>query len=478
MREPAKEQPERSPVAAFEDLLVSGGDERLWRNAAGENRYYVDPLKSTGVFNRGSCTCSPLTPDGEAAARALWTRLSKSETDFEDARDDQRQRIKALYDPHCAHDMEVVFAPSGSDLCYLPLLFSSLLHPGRRIFNIVACCEELGSGSLMAHQGLYYSSQSQISATLPKGLPISPDLDICYHPLSARDQNGAILDHADEIWNLIEGHRTTSAVIANLVIGSKSGIENSLSVIEDCPFRDVIWTVDLCQMRTKPALVARLLELGCLLFITGSKFYQAPPFCGAMLVPGRWIDVLGSQRPTSPEGFARLFSRYDLPPKLQFVRSQLPSVRNFGLLLRWEAALSEMDLFDRLADERADGVIEQWNSAILERLERSARFQLLRDQQQTNKSIVSFRVRGRNGYLNHHQLARLHEHIATHAHEELDQYRKVLIGQPVSYGTGSFIRAAIGARDVRRFVESGLDLTDDMQLISLLERAAEGTPDA
>lgn len=163
--------PDRPAHAAHTDsyarAIVSGGDERLTLNSTGENRYFVNPLVSSGYLNRGSCTCSPLTTDGDYAARDLWQRLTRRDTSFANARARQAERIRQLYDPFGTHDMSVVFAPSGSDLCYLPLLFASQLNPGRTLHNIVVCCEELGSGSLLAHDGRFYARQSQIAADLP-----------------------------------------------------------------------------------------------------------------------------------------------------------------------------------------------------------------------------------------------------------------------------------------------------------------------
>jgi hypothetical protein len=454
---------------AFGALILSGGDERLTVNSAGENKYYVNPLQSAGVFNRGSCTCSPLTPDGERAARSLLNRLAAREVKFGAARQSQRQRIIELYDPDGTHDMNVIFAPSGSDLCYLPLLFSSAIRPGTPVHNIVVCCEELGSGSLLAHQGKYFSRQSQIARHLTTGEAVSQKLEIVYHPFSARDEAAAILDHSRTIKQLIQDHSAHSAVIVNLVIGSKSGIENSLSIIEECQEYDVVWTVDLCQMRSAPALVGHLLDLNCLLFITGSKFYQAPPFCGAILVPGRRMRDLAEAASPDIAGFNRLFSRCDFPDDLDSLRARFPAYQNRGLLLRWEAALAEMELFDHLPSDKTTAAIETWNRTVLDALDRSRVLEPLRDQEQTNRSIVSFRIRHGHRFLSHEELQILHRQVAETGHQTLSRHRKVLIGQPVSYGAGSFLRLAIGAHDVRQLVTGSTDFDDDLALIRLIE---------
>ena len=58
----------------------------------------------------------------------------------------------------------------------------------------------------------------------------------------------------------------------------------------------------------------------------------------------------------------------------------------------------------------------------------------------------------------------------------LDGFDRVFIGQPVRYGDRSFIRIALGASDVRRFVQQGPDFENDRQLIRLIESAIEEMP--
>ena len=47
---------------------------------------------------------------------------------------------------------------SGSDAEYIPLLFAKLLRPGRKVFNVVTCYGEVGSGTLDGAGGRYFSS--------------------------------------------------------------------------------------------------------------------------------------------------------------------------------------------------------------------------------------------------------------------------------------------------------------------------------
>ncbi len=188
---------------AFLQCVASGGDERLQLNEFGENKYYVKPVQ-LDVFNRGSCTCSPATRDGFDAAIALFDQLSENTIGFEEARLEQRNRLLRLNNAD-AKQTEVVFAPSGSDCCYFAPYLSATLWPNKRIINVVTCPEELGSGSILAHQAKYYSTISQVASSLPAGDRISASLDVDYRPLAARSDRGDIIDHTETIERIIEG---------------------------------------------------------------------------------------------------------------------------------------------------------------------------------------------------------------------------------------------------------------------------------
>ena len=47
--------------------------------------------------------------------------------------------------------------PSGSDAEYIPLLIAKLRNHGKQILNIVTCNEEVGSGTLDAAGGKFFS---------------------------------------------------------------------------------------------------------------------------------------------------------------------------------------------------------------------------------------------------------------------------------------------------------------------------------
>ena len=83
-----------------------------------------------------------------------------------------------------------------------------------------------------------------------KGDPIHPEVQIAQQTFPARDDEGNILNHKTDILDVIDQKSKTHQVIANLVIGSKSGIVDNISMIPRAN-PDVFWVIDVCQMRTQ-----------------------------------------------------------------------------------------------------------------------------------------------------------------------------------------------------------------------------------
>ena len=452
---------------------MQGGDDRLDLLENGLNKYNVNPVNYKGVFNRASCTCSPFSPDGYEAARQLFNRLRLNPDVFDEVHSQHVETIKQLINFEGCDRFDVFFAPSGSDLCYYPLLFSKLIHPERDILNVVTCPEELGAGSNSAFLGKYYFKRNQFGDPIEKNSSIDNDLKIECRTFAARDKNGAIINHWQPLLDAIHEKYLSHSINANLVIGSKSGIENNVSIVSHTP-EDVLWTVDLCQFRASRVLVNGLIGMNCSVMLTGSKFYQSPPFCAALLVPKTVSKKFA--RPTSQivTPFSKIFSRYDIPGKFDAIRQHLRDYRNFGLLLRWEAALQEMKSLAKLDIYSVNKHIQHWNSHVVTKLQESKYFELMPGQESTNKTIVSFRAKTKNGvYLTHEQLVQLYKGVCGKESDSFDGGSRILIGQPVKYGEKSFIRIALGSSNVRRFVENESELSNDSQLIKLVEEHVE-----
>lgn len=450
--------------------IVSGGDERIaLRAGTGTNQYHLNPMESEGLFMRGSCTCGTLTPAGHETARRFVCQYQVSEDAAWIRR--QTRRLQHLFGDDGGIDFDIYYGPSGSDMMYWPLLMQSMRYPGQPITNIVSCPEELGSGSVLAAQGLYYAGTNQFGATVARGERVTDSFNVEARFLPARDDSGRIAERKQAIREIIAA-RPGQPVVGNLVFGSKSGIEDDLDIIEE--FQDsVMWVVDMCQFRTHRSLVHDLLGKGVLIMVTGSKFYQAPPFCGALLVPVEWTERLRGRAADHLAAYGSLFAAADAPPELPQLRALWPDHANPGLRLRWEIALDEMEAFLALPRERTEALIRRWNRVVVGRLALSDRFQLMPDLELTNDTIISFAVNAEGRELDYAGLKKLFDHLVRETHSGFTGCHRVFIGQPVRYGERSFLRLALGSYSIRKMLgEAGFDPGNDLRLVDLIEEKA------
>jgi hypothetical protein len=351
-------------------------------------------------------------------------------------------------------------------------MFQMMLNPDKRLLNIVSCPEELGSGSKFASETRFYANYNQFGDQIEKGAFVDSNNTSEVHYLDARDADGNILDRTTAIHELIANNPDAS-VVGSLVFGSKSGIKDDLNVIDTDS--ETMWVVDLCQFRVDHSLIHDLLEKGVMVMLTGSKFFQAPPFCAAMLVPRKWSERLKQVDASIIAPYGKLFSAYDVPWFMENMREYLPKKENKALRLRWEIALDEMSAYSYWSTKQTDNIISRWAMGVMSKLETSDSFKLMPDQLKTNMSIISFQVWVNGSALDNEQLKALFKAITTSKHEGfIGGKDTVFFGQPVQYGEKSFIRLAIGAYTVRAFLEKdAVDLTNDYRLINIIEAVAQ-----
>ena len=459
------------------DALVAGGDERTEVDPEkGYNRYYANPVDSRDVFNRGSCTAGMLNARSRAVAREFLGRYDT--LSYASLVEEQSFRLKSLLGSMHNDPFDVFFGPSGTDLAYLPTMFQRLLHPDREVIQLISCPEELGSGSRDVAAAQFFGRRNQFGQSLQQSAPVDPSApEPTVVELDARDDQGNVLDRKDEIVRLVK-ENPEAAVIGSLVFGSKSGIKDDLDVIDD--YGDhVMWVVDLCQLRVDPALIHDLLDRGAMVMLTGSKFFQTPPFCGALLVPRQLTERLRAAQPDqdgSPVApFGQIFSAHDVPWALDNVRRHLPDEENRGLRLRWEIALDEMECYADWPFDMSNALIDEWNTRLTAVIEDHPSFRVMPDQHKTNDSIISTQVLAGGRELSYDELRLLYADVLTNEYEGLSAgARRVFFGQPVRYGQRSFIRFAIGAPSVRWMLERGsLFLADDERLVEIIAEHAE-----
>ncbi len=457
--------------AEIGQILEQGCDERVHLiEGTNRNKYHLNPVEYETLLQRGSCTANLLTPRSHGVAKAFLGKYD--ELNYESLLEKQSKRLIDLVGSENNDPFDIYFGPSGSDLVYYPLMFQLMLNPNKKLFNIVSCPEELGSGSGYASETRFYANFNQFGENIVKGDFVDPEHVSEVHYLDARDAEGNILDRSKAIKEIIADNKD-AAVVGSLVFGSKSGIKDDLDIID--PNDGTMWVVDLCQFRVDPKLIHDLLEKGVMIMLTGSKFFQAPPFCAAMLVPRKWSEQLKQVDASIIEPYGKLFSAFDVPWFMQNMREYLPAKENKALRLRWEIALDEMEAYSYWSTAQTDDIITRWATGVMARLEDSEHFKLMPDQLKTNMSIISFQVWVGGRALNNAELKDLFKAIATATHAGFkDGINKVFFGQPVQYGDKSFIRLAIGAYSVRAFLEvDAIDLHNDYRVIEIIEDYAK-----
>lgn len=121
--------------------------------------------------------------------------------------------------------------------------------------------------------------------------------------------------------------------------------------------------VDACQFRIATPTLRAYLEQGFMVALTGSKFVTGPPFSGALLIP----SVGRRREKQAPRTLPAYSTRADWPQGWD--TAGLPeNAANFGLLLRWEAALEELRMFRSVPDAEIESFLQRFACAIHERL--------------------------------------------------------------------------------------------------------------
>ncbi|MEZ5009718.1 MAG: hypothetical protein R2753_16340 [Chitinophagales bacterium] len=452
----------------LEQYLTSGCDERIYLNKDGLTKYWIDPLDYRNMVHRGSCTCGTLNPETEALMEHLIHQdLDKTEK-YEALLDEQTDTLKSLINYEGLDEFEVFYAPSGSDLVYFPISFCQILHPERPMLNILSCPEELGSGTLHAVKGEYHANFNQFEEPIKKGAKVHPDFNIKVVSLTARSDNGKIINHEAYIKEQINQHPDHS-IIVSLVYGSKSGIEDNLDIINKIDREDIIWTIDMCQFRHSREFIHNLLSKNGCVMITGSKFYQAPPFCGSLLINQKLMDKLKAGDLTQFSKLKTVLSAYDFPKSIRH-QVNIPFKKNIGLRLRWACSLDEIKKFKQIPKEQVRAKIKAWNTFINKKMNASDIFELMPDQSMTNNTIISFRVKKNGQFLDHETLKELHRLVVCEGDKEGLGNQKVFIGQPVAYGEKSFLRVAIGSMNIRAFVEHDeTEFEEDNRILSIIK---------
>ena len=255
------------------------------------------------------------------------------------------------------------------------------------------------------------------------------------------------------------------------------------------PGRDVFVVVDACQGRVTNVEVRNFLDDGAMVLVTGSKFYQGPPFSGALLIPPELNTALAAATNNAnnancealrlPAFMSEYFGSADLPPELTAWRAQLSTRANRGSAVRWLGALAEMEAYHNTGTEESRAAaVDAWLATVVERVAAAGG---AAEVFEANGSIVNIQVRrgGSDGpLLSTGDLKKLHRWLTMDLHETLREAvsldesalalacTPVFIGQPVEVAeTFGVVRIALGAADVRALLEHSKDVTAQDEIV-------------
>ena len=443
----------------LEALLASGGDERIALDPAnGLNRYGCAARPAPEECAFSSSTASTISAGAFAAAARLDRLMSAGGARAADM-DRVRQTLTALCGLPPAQAQDLILAPSGTDL---HLIVADLARGGslRPLTTVMADPAESGRGVPLALSG------RRFGASLPHGggavagaqLPDLPPGALV--TVRVRDDDGAARP-AETVDAEVEAAcaraiRGGGPVLLAVLDVSKTGLSvPSLACaarLKAAHGETLTVLVDACQFRLSGQSVARRLNEGFLVAVTGSKFYGGPAFCGALFVPASCAEQLRAQ-PLS-RALCDYSARADWPAGYA-ARSLLSDAPNLGLLLRWEAALHEMWAFHALPMTEVAGFVAEFAAAMAAHLASCPQLEPIAAPRSSQAgrgwdsvpTIFPFLVRGPAGVLGSAAVQTLYEQLRARPSDP------VRLGQPVAIGRReggplSALRLSLGARDV------------------------------
>jgi hypothetical protein len=254
--------------------------------------------------------------------------------------------------------VDIALAPSGTDVEMLALALAAG-SSGRPVVNILVGPGEVGSGTPQAAACCHYDELAPSGARVTAGTPVDPRLAslVDVRTVDLRTANGEMHSESEidaaVIELFVEASEADAIVLLHIVAHSKTGVHApSLACAERLrkTSDDVVVVVDAAQGRFSRRGLREVLQNDYLVMFTGSKFYGGPPFSGALLVPSKFRPA---NRGLSkfPDGFGDYFSAAEMPETWQDVRQHLRQEANIGAILRWTAALAEIDAYYKVPSD-------------------------------------------------------------------------------------------------------------------------------
>ena len=277
--------------ADVDQWLTSGGDSRLRVNTTTQlNEYGCQPRPRPRALSFSSSTASTISRCAyDAAEDALATVQASNRPDaFDTLVEGMRAELKGLW--HLPAEVDVVFAPSGTDAELRALHLARCVLPGP-VVSIVVGADETGSGMPLASAGRHFNGETANGRRAIKGRRIrglANEIDSILISTLGSDSQVRALDaiDADVLHStqeaIAQGHSVALNVITHSKLGTHAPSAGCVARIRTDFGERVQVIVDACQARTSRAQINAHLAQDSIVLITGSKFFTGPAFSGAL----------------------------------------------------------------------------------------------------------------------------------------------------------------------------------------------------
>ena len=361
-----------------ESLLTTGGDERLLLvPATGLNRYGCSPRPRPWAFTFASTTATSISDGAFARVEDLRQRLMTAAAAgrLDDVYGDAMAEARGAILAQCGAiaGTEAILAPSGTDGEFYALHLA-LAADDRPLTNIVIAPQETASNVLAAAAGRHYNPTTAMGRHVAVGEPVDPasTARVELVSLAVRDPWGEPLPAAVIDAAAVQAVETAVVagrrVLLHLLDTSKTGLV-APAIATTCELArrfagclDVV--VDASQLRLSRHCLARYLECGFMVIVTGSKFFTGPPFAGALLVPTPIGARIQLGHSALPQGYDAYSERHCWPQSWEHYCHPMGGEANLGLLMRWWAALWEMEAFHAMPTVEARRILADFLGAV------------------------------------------------------------------------------------------------------------------
>ncbi|TWB57475.1 hypothetical protein FBZ98_10298 [Rhizobium sp. ERR 922] len=370
--------------------LVSGGDERLDCDPVnGLNMYGYGPAPRPEDLAFGSSTASTISAAAFVAVESYYADLTQEmetsspkviyDREIGRVRDDLLRLLGLSQSSQPRID--AILATSGTDIH----LFSASLLAGedeRALMTITLMGNETGSGVMTASAGRHFMSRVSSERAVVKGEELREGDATRNATIAVRNKDGSLRTESEveeELRGLIELAR--AAGLRCLLVVTDVSKTSLLAPCLESVLRlkqrfgtllDIM--IDACQFRLSAATIRAYLAHGFMVALTGSKFLAGPIFSGALLCPPQMSERFKSC--ALPAALADYCGKAEWPEGWA-ARDILPDRANFGLLLRWKAALFELGRFLDIPEDRVVAVLSAFADAVSDRLANDPAFEPL-----------------------------------------------------------------------------------------------------